>query len=84
MQTTLYGLRKQKGLTQRELANKLGISELSYRNKELGKNEFTQDEMFFLSSFFGEKMDNIFLPRKEPKRKLVKTLTHNTYQKNEG
>ena len=64
MQTTLYGLRKAKGLTQKELAKKLGISELSYRNKELGKNEFTQDEMFFLSSYFNEKMDKIFLPRK--------------------
>lgn len=64
MQTTLYGLRKAKGLTQKELAKELGISELSYRNKELGKNEFTQDEMFFLSRYFNEKMDKIFLPRK--------------------
>ena len=52
MQTTLYGLRKAKGLTQKELA------------KELGKNEFTQDEMFFLSRYFNERMDKIFLPRK--------------------
>ena len=64
MQTILYGLRKAKGLTQKELAKKIGISELSYRNKELGKNEFTQDEMFFLSRFFNKQIDKIFLPRK--------------------
>lgn len=64
MQTVLYGLRKKRGLTQKELSEKMGISEASYRNKELGKNEFTQDEMFFLSIFFNTKMDKIFLPRK--------------------
>lgn len=64
MQTILYGLRKAKGLTQKELAKEIGISELSYRNKERGKNEFTQDEMFFLSHFFNKQIDKIFLPRK--------------------
>ena len=64
MQTVLYGLRKKRGLTQKELSEKMGISEVSYRNKELGKNEFTQDEMFFLSNFFNTKIDKIFLPRK--------------------
>ena len=64
MQTILYGLRKAKGLTQKELAKEIGISELSYRNKERGKNEFTQDEMFFLSHFLNKQIDKIFLPRK--------------------
>ena len=56
MQTVLYGLRKERGLTQKELAQKMGISEVSYRNKELGKSEFTQDEMFFLSRFLNKKI----------------------------
>lgn len=64
MQTVLYGLRKERGLTQKELAQKMGISEVSYRNKELGKSEFTQDEMFFLSRFLNKQIDKIFLPRK--------------------
>lgn len=64
LQTVLYGLRKERGLTQKELSKKMGISEVSYRNKELGKSEFTQDEMFFLSLFFNAQIDQIFLPRK--------------------
>lgn len=68
MQTILYGLRKEKGLTQEELAKHLNISEVTYRKKELGKSEFTQDEMFSLSKFFNRQIDQIFLPRKSPKR----------------
>lgn len=64
MQIYLYKLRKEKNLTQKELAQKMNISEISYRNKEKGKNEFTQDEMFWLSRFFGQPMEKIFLPRK--------------------
>lgn len=64
MQTILYGLRKEKGLTQHEMANRLKLSVVAYRNKERGKNEFTQDEMFFLSNFFNKTIEEIFLPRK--------------------
>ncbi len=52
MQIYLYQLRKEKGITQKELAQKLGISETAYRQKEKGQRAFTQDEMFFLRSFF--------------------------------
>lgn len=51
MQILLYELRKSKGLTQKNLADKLGISETAYRQKEKGQRPFTQDEMFFLHSF---------------------------------
>lgn len=45
MQIYLYQLRKEKGITQKELAQKLGISETAYRQKEKGQSAFTQDEM---------------------------------------
>ena len=42
----------------------LGISAKSYRDKELGHQQFTQDEMFKLSDIFNAKLEDIFLPRK--------------------
>lgn len=69
LQILLYELRKSKGLTQRNLADKLGISETAYRQKEKGQRPFTQDEMFFLHSFFNKPLQEIFLPRQSPKRK---------------
>ena len=68
MQIYLYQLRKEKGITQKQLARKLGISETAYRQKEKGQSAFTQDEMFFLRSFFDKTLQDIFLPRKSPKR----------------
>ena len=65
MQSKLYAMRKDKlKMTQEEIAAHLGISTLSYRNKEKGKSEFTQDEMFALSKLLGKSIDSIFLPRK--------------------
>lgn len=65
MQIRLYQLRKEvANLTQQDMADYLGIAIQTYREKEKGRNEFTQDEMFALSELFGKKMDDIFLPRK--------------------
>ena len=44
MQIYLYQLRKEKGITQKELAQKLGISETAYRQKEKGQRAFKSDE----------------------------------------
>lgn len=64
MQSTLYGLRKTyKHFTQQQMADYLGISTKSYRDKELGRREFTQDEMFEIAKLFNRKIDDIFLPR---------------------
>lgn len=64
MQSTLYGLRKTcKHYTQQQMADYLGISAKSYRDKELGRREFTQDEMFEIAKLFNRKIDDIFLPR---------------------
>lgn len=65
MQIKLYNLRKnEKHLTQKELAEMLGISVKSYRDKELGHQQFTQDEMFKLADIFNTNLEDIFLPRK--------------------
>lgn len=65
MQSILYGLRKvDKRYTQKQMAEYLDISEKSYRDKELGHREFTQDEMFEIAKLFNRKIDDIFLPRK--------------------
>lgn len=64
MQSRLYDLRKHiKKMTQQEMANYLNISVKAYRDKENGKNQFTQDEMFAISRLFDLDIDTIFLPR---------------------
>lgn len=65
MQYKLYDLRKNiKKMTQEDVAEYLGISVQTYRDKEKGKRPFTQDEMFALSKLFDLSIDTIFLPRK--------------------
>lgn len=65
MQSRLYDLRKHvKRMTQQDMANYLNISVKSYRDKENGKNQFTQDEMFAISRLFNLDIDTIFLPRR--------------------
>ena len=67
MQNKLYALRKDNGITQEEMANKLGISRVSYGKKERGSSEFTQDEMFEISKIFNRTINDIFLPRTHQK-----------------
>lgn len=77
MQSKLYDIRKQKKLTQQEVANFLKISRVSYGSKERDDSPFNIDEMFELSCWFGLSVSDIFLPRgnqngyKETDRKLV-------------
>ena len=64
MQYKLIELRKKRfKLTQQQVAEYLGITVQTYRLKEQGKAEFSQDEMFALSNFFKENMSAIFSPR---------------------
>ena len=60
MQIKLYELRKKAGLNQADLAKKIGISEASYRSKELGYTDFKMSEMFKIANFFNEKIGDIF------------------------
>ena len=64
MQMVLYDLRKNKhNMSQKEMAEFLDISVVTYRMKEKGKSEFTQDEMFKVSRLFKKNIEDIFLPR---------------------
>lgn len=69
MQTNLYDLRKNKfKMTQEDIASYLGIAVVTYREKELGRVSFNQDEIFALAKLFQCPIEEIFLPRKAPKR----------------
>ena len=60
MQIYLYQLRKEKGITQKELAQKLGISETAYRQKEKGQRAFKLDEMFIIADILEKDIGEIF------------------------
>ena len=60
MQIYLYQLRKEKGLTQKEMAQKLGISETAYRQKEKGQRAFKSDEMFIIADILEKDIGEIF------------------------
>ena len=62
MQEKLILLRKEKKVSQKDLANLLGITPKQFSAKELGKSKFNCNEMFKISDYFGLKMEDIFLP----------------------
>ena len=80
MQEKLLLIRKNRNISQKELADFIGISTNQYSAKENGKYNFNCDEMFKISNFldmnieginpitFGDMMDinieDIFLPTK--------------------
>ncbi|MGT2755408.1 helix-turn-helix transcriptional regulator [Streptococcus ovis] len=63
MQIKLYELRKKAGLTQAQMAEKIEISEASYRSKELGYTDFKSSEMFLIADIFGKDIGDIFSKR---------------------
>ncbi|MDK7292431.1 transcriptional regulator [Streptococcus macedonicus] len=64
MQIKLYELRKQAGLTQAQMAEKLNISKTTYRSKELGRTDFKSTEMFLIADILEKDIHEIFLPKK--------------------
>ena len=65
MNRNLAGYRKMLGLTQEVISKIIGISSVSYCNKETGKNDFTQTEMEKLIKIFNDEgyeltMDKLF------------------------
>lgn len=61
-QEKLASIRRSKNISQREVADLLGVATETYNNKELGKTQFKANEMFLIADFFGKKIDEIFLP----------------------
>lgn len=64
MQEKLILLKEEKNLTNKEMAELLGITALQYRKKEKGEVQFKLNEMLKISEFFGKTLDDIFLPSK--------------------
>lgn len=56
----LYITRKEKGDTQKKVAQKLGISPQRYQLKEGGKAYFTLPEAKILSEMYGMSIDDLF------------------------
>ena len=61
MTAKVKGYRVMVGLTQQELASKLGISVQSYRNKEKGRVAFKDSEKIFIRDLFGRVVKGITL-----------------------
>jgi len=62
VQDKLIILMKNKGVTQKELAQLIGITPKQFGYKIRGIAKFDGDEMFEISKYFNEKVDDIFLP----------------------
>ena len=56
----LYIARKEKGDTQKKVAEKLGITPQRYQLKEGGKAYFTLPEAKILSEMYGMSIDDLF------------------------
>lgn len=64
MQEKLLLIRKNRNISQKELADLIGISTNQYSAKENGKYNFNCDEMFKISNFLDMNIEDIFLPIK--------------------
>lgn len=62
MQEKLAALRRYHGISQKEMADYLGIDLRTYINKESGQSQFKANEMFAIARKFGKPIDEIFLP----------------------
>lgn len=56
----LKGIRVEKGLTQEDMAKRIGISTYSYLMKENGKRDFTLTEMKKICEILGTELSEIF------------------------
>lgn len=64
MQEKLILLKEEKNLTNKEMAELIGVTPVQYRKKERGDVQFKLNEMLKISEYFGKTMDYIFLPSK--------------------
>ncbi|AVI47116.1 helix-turn-helix transcriptional regulator [Bacillus licheniformis] len=62
MQTKLASLRRYKNLSQKYMADLIGVEAETYSNKERGITQFKSSEMFIIAQEFGMRIDEIFLP----------------------
>lgn len=62
MQEKLIAWRRYYGITQKEMAKKLGIDVRTYINKEQGVTQFKANEMFLIAKILQKDISEIFLP----------------------
>lgn len=60
MQMKLIEARKKKNLTQKDMADMLGMSVVAYRERELDKVDFKLPEVFLISSYFHRDVGDLF------------------------
>ena len=56
----LYIARRERRLSQKDLAKLLHISQSSYQNKEIGRTAFTLPEAITLANYFDVTLDELF------------------------
>lgn len=62
MQEKLAALRRYHNLTQKDMADLIGVDVRTYINKEKGVTQFKANEMFIIAKKFQKPIDEIFLP----------------------
>lgn len=66
MKNNLLKMRQEKGLTQQELGDWVGVSRQSIISLESGKYNPSLDLAYRLAIFFGTTIENIFIFEQEP------------------
>lgn len=70
MQLKLSALRRFENLSQKEMAELIGVDERTYLNKEHGVSQFKANEMFLISRRLNKTIEEIFLPPNFIKREV--------------
>ncbi|AIW83098.1 helix-turn-helix transcriptional regulator [Bacillus mycoides] len=71
MQDKLISFRMSKRVTQKDMAELLGVDKRTYVNKEHGVTQFKANEMFLVAQYFGAEIGEIFLPTNFIKREVL-------------
>ncbi|EEL04205.1 Cro-like repressor [Bacillus cereus BDRD-ST196] len=58
-------------MTQKDMAELLGVDKRTYVNKEHGVTQFKANEMFLVAQYFGAEIGEIFLPTNFIKREVL-------------
>jgi len=75
LQEKLIAWRKYHGLTQKDMAELIGVDVRTYINKESGVSQFKANEMFAISERLGKSIDELFLPTNFTKHEVKKKRT---------
>ncbi|MDM5195496.1 helix-turn-helix transcriptional regulator [Bacillus hominis] len=71
MQDKLISFRMSKRVTQKDMAELLGVDKRTYINKEHGVTQFKANEMFLVAQYFGAEIEEIFLPTNFMKHEVL-------------